>query len=152
MSRTSLFDVYLAIFTPFFAHPTNLKGLVVFHIFHRLIHIFKDDFTKLQDNSRTKGTFFKFQEFSRTTVKFKDFSRSVGTLLDIPASDDGRWHIVPRMYRWIEWNTYQVSVWASWSMWANKIQYGFNVLSTKCLSSCGLDYMGLNARKPVFGG
>ena len=31
-------------------------------------------------NSRTKGTFFKFQEFSGTKVKFKDFSRSVRTL------------------------------------------------------------------------
>ena len=80
MSRTLLFDVYLAIFTQFFAiftgffaHPINLKGLVVFYIFQRLIHIFKDDFTKFQDNFRTKGTFFKFQEFSMTKVKFKDF-------------------------------------------------------------------------------
>ena len=40
-------------------HPINLKGLVVFYIFQRLIHIFKDDFTKIQDNSRTKGTFFQ---------------------------------------------------------------------------------------------
>ena len=30
-----------------------------------------------------KGPFFKFQEFSRTKVKFKDFSRSVQTLLDL---------------------------------------------------------------------
>ena len=74
--------MYLAIFTQFlrflhifFAHPINLKGLVVFYIFQRLNHIFKDDFTKFQDNSRTKGTFFfiKFQEFSRTKVKFKGF-------------------------------------------------------------------------------
>ena len=27
--------------------------------FQRLIHISKDDFTKFQDNSRTKGTFFQ---------------------------------------------------------------------------------------------
>ena len=59
----------------------NLKGLDVFYIFHRQIHNFKDDFTKFQDNSRTNSTFFfKFQEFSRTKVKFKDFSRSVPTL------------------------------------------------------------------------
>ena len=31
----------------------------------------------LFSNSRTKGTFFKFQEFSRTEAKFKDFSRYV---------------------------------------------------------------------------
>ena len=74
-SRTSLFDVHLAIstqfyaiFTQFLAHPINLKGLVVFYIFQRLIHIFKDDCTKFQDDSRTKGTFFKFHEFSRTKV------------------------------------------------------------------------------------
>ena len=41
-----------------------------FYIFQRLIHIFKDDFTKFQYNSRTKDTFFKFEEFSRTKVKF----------------------------------------------------------------------------------
>ena len=42
--------------TVFLAHPINLKGLVVFFfIFQRLIHIFKDDFTKFQDNSRTKA-------------------------------------------------------------------------------------------------
>ena len=52
-----------------------MKGLVVFYIFQRLIHIFKDEFTKFQD----KRHFFKFQEFSRTKVKFKDFSRSVRT-------------------------------------------------------------------------
>ena len=71
--------MYLAIFTQFFfcdfhtvffAHPINLKGLVVFLYFQRLIHMFKDDFKKFQDNSRTKGTFFKFQEFSRTKVNF----------------------------------------------------------------------------------
>ena len=32
-----------------------------FYIFQRLIHIFKDDLTKFQDNSRTKGTFFQGQ-------------------------------------------------------------------------------------------
>ena len=48
--------------------------------FQGLIHIFKDNFTKFQDNSRSKGIFFNFQEFSRTKVKFKDFSRSVRTL------------------------------------------------------------------------
>ena len=48
-----------------------------FYIFQRLIHIFKDDFTKFKYNSRTKGTFFKLEEISRTKVKF---SRSVRTL------------------------------------------------------------------------
>ena len=79
--------MYLAIFTQFFAiftqfffvHPINLKGLVVFYIFQRLIYIFKDYFTKFQDNSWTKGTFLEFQ-FSTNKVKFKDFSRSVPTL------------------------------------------------------------------------
>ena len=33
-------------------------------------------------NSRTKCTFLEFQEFSRTKVIFKDFSRSVRTLLN----------------------------------------------------------------------
>ena len=42
-----------------------------FYIFQRLIHIFKDDFTKFQYNSRIKRhVFFKFEEFSRTKVKF----------------------------------------------------------------------------------
>ena len=57
MSCTSLFDAYLAIFTQvflrfsysFFAHPINLKELVVFYIFQGLIHISKDNFTKFQD-------------------------------------------------------------------------------------------------------
>ena len=35
--------------------------MLYFYIFQRLIHIFKDDFTKFQDNSRTKGTFFQDQ-------------------------------------------------------------------------------------------
>ena len=65
----------------------NSKGLV-FYIFQGLIHIFKDDFTNFQDNSRTKGTFIKFQEFSETKVKFKDFSRSVRTLLPVVMSYD----------------------------------------------------------------
>ena len=55
----AIFTVFFAIFTQFFAHPINLKGLVVFYIFQRLIHIFKDEFTKFQDSSRTKGTFFQ---------------------------------------------------------------------------------------------
>ena len=64
MSRTSLFDMYLAIFTHsfaiftqfFFGASINLKGLVCFfYIFQRLIHIFKDDFTKFKDYSRTKA-------------------------------------------------------------------------------------------------
>ena len=70
MNPTSLFDMYLAIFTEFlqfsqffFAHLINLKGLVVFYIFQRLFHIFKDDFTKFQDNSRTKGTFLNSRSF-----------------------------------------------------------------------------------------
>ena len=68
-SSTSLFDVYLAIFIQFFcdfhtvflAHPINLKGLVVFLYFSKTNSYFKDDFTKFQDNSRTKGTFFQDQ-------------------------------------------------------------------------------------------
>ena len=32
-----------------------------FYIFQRLIDIFKDDFTKFQYNSRTKGTFFQIR-------------------------------------------------------------------------------------------
>ena len=54
-------SVFLRFSHSFFAHPINLKGLVVFYIFQRLIHIFKDDFTQFQDNSRTKGTFFQDQ-------------------------------------------------------------------------------------------
>ena len=67
MSHPSLYNVYLAIFTKFFlqfsqgffAHPVNSKGIVVFYIFQRLINIFKDDFTQLQDKSGTKDTFFQ---------------------------------------------------------------------------------------------
>ena len=32
-----------------------------FYIFQILIHIFKDDFTKFQYNSRTKGTYFQIR-------------------------------------------------------------------------------------------
>ena len=58
MSRTSLFHVYLPIFTQFFlrlpqvfffAYPINPKGLVVFYIFQGLLNIFKDNFIKFQD-------------------------------------------------------------------------------------------------------
>ena len=73
-----------AIFTQLsFAHrinPTEWKRIGVFYYFHGKVHIFKDNFTKFQDNSRTNGTILKFQEISRTKVKFKDFSRSVLTL------------------------------------------------------------------------
>ena len=48
--------------TVFFAHPINPKGVVVFYIYQGLIHSFKDDFTKFQDISRIKGTFFIFQD------------------------------------------------------------------------------------------
>ena len=67
-SCTSLFDVYLAIFIQFFcdfhtvfsaSHKSKRTSCI--YIFQRLIHIFKDDFTKFQDNSRTKGTFFQDQ-------------------------------------------------------------------------------------------
>ena len=64
----------------FFCTSHKSEGLVVFYIFQSLIHIFKDDFAKFQDNSRTKGSFFKFQEFFRTKVRLKNFSRSVQTL------------------------------------------------------------------------
>ena len=43
--------------------------------------IIKEIFSKLKDNSRTNCTFLQFQEFSRTKVIFKDFSRSVRTLV-----------------------------------------------------------------------
>ena len=42
------------------------------------------------DNSRTNCTFLEFQEFSRTKVIFKDFSRSVRTLSQLlPGSATG---------------------------------------------------------------
>ena len=57
-----------------------LRFVIVVFPDHTHLLFFKDDLTKFQDNSRTKGSFFKFKEFSRTKVKFKDFSRSVQTL------------------------------------------------------------------------
>ena len=62
-SCTSLFDVYLAIFSQFFlrfshsfsAHPINLKGLVVFLYFSKTNSYFQEWFVQ---NSRTKGSFF----------------------------------------------------------------------------------------------
>ena len=42
--------------------------------------IIKEIFSKFKDNSKTNCTFLEFQEFSRTKVIFKDFSRSVRTL------------------------------------------------------------------------
>ena len=48
--------------------------------FHKFKDIFKDNFIKFRDNSRTFGTFMKFQEFSMIKVKVQDFSRSVRTL------------------------------------------------------------------------
>ena len=97
--------MYLAIFTQFFfcdfhsffAHPINQKGLVVFfYIFQRHIHIFKDDFTKFKDNSRSKGTFFKFQEFYRTKVKFfQVFANPVGACLILYAI------LTPKFNFWI---------------------------------------------------
>ena len=47
-------SVFCDLYTVFFAHPLNLKGLV---------HIYKDDFTKFQGNSRTKCTFSNFRSF-----------------------------------------------------------------------------------------
>ena len=41
--------------------------------------IFKEILSKFKDKSRTNCTFLEFQEFSRTKVIFKDFSRSVRT-------------------------------------------------------------------------
>ena len=85
MIRTSLFNVYLAIFTVFcyfhivFVHPINPKGLVVFYIFQGLIHIFKDNFTKFQDNRHFPQIPGVFQD----KVKFKDFFKSVRTLSDV---------------------------------------------------------------------
>ena len=74
----SYFHSVYAIFTQvFFAHPINLKGLVVYLIFFKDLFIFSG---LILQNSRTKSTFFKFQESSRTKVKFKDFYRSVRTL------------------------------------------------------------------------
>ena len=63
-------------------HPINPKELVVFYIFQGLIKITRI----ILQNSRTvpgQVNFFLFQEFSRTKVKFKDFSRSVRTLSNL---------------------------------------------------------------------
>ena len=72
------------IFTQFsFAHhmnPKEWKRISVFYYFQGQFHIFKGNLTKFQDNSRTNGTILKFQKFSMTKIKFKDFSRSVRTL------------------------------------------------------------------------
>ena len=55
-------------------NPKEWKRIRVFYYFQGQFHIFKGNFTKFQDNSRTNGTILKFQEFSRTKVKCKDFS------------------------------------------------------------------------------
>ena len=52
--------------------------------------IVKEIFSKLKDNSRTNCTFLEFQEFSRTKVIFKDFSRSVQTLDIVPSYEISR--------------------------------------------------------------
>ena len=74
-------STYLAIFTQFFfAHhiyPKESKRINVFYYFQGQFHIFKGNFTNFHDNSRTNGTVFKFQEFSRTKVKFKDPVRTL---------------------------------------------------------------------------
>ena len=56
-------------------HPKNC-----FYHFQGLFMIFKEIFSKFKDNSMKNCTFLEFQEFSRTKVIFKDFSRSVRTL------------------------------------------------------------------------
>ena len=76
-SRTLLFDVasdFHSVF--FFAHPIDPKDSLYFIFFEDKL-IFSSTIFR---NSRTKDTFVKFQAFSRTKVKFKDFSRSVPTL------------------------------------------------------------------------
>ena len=83
--------IYLAIFTHFFcdfdsfffvffAHPINPKGQVVFYIFQGLTHTFKDDFTKFQDHSRTKGSFFQIPGVFQDQGQIPGVFRSVGTL------------------------------------------------------------------------
>ena len=54
-----------------------------FYHFQGLFVIIKEFFSKFKDNSRTNCTFLESQEFSRTKVIFKDFSRSVRTLPDL---------------------------------------------------------------------
>ena len=58
-------------------NPKEWKRIDVFYYFQGQFHISMDNLKKFQDNARTNGTILKFQEFSRTKVKFKDFSRSV---------------------------------------------------------------------------
>ena len=90
--------MYLVIFTQFFcdfqtvcfAHPINPIGLV-FYIFQGLIHIFKDDFYKIPGQFQ-EGTYLKFQEFSRTKVKFKDISSLCEPLSD--KNDSPRAYII----------------------------------------------------------
>ena len=63
-SCTSLFDVYLAIFIQFFFLRFSHSFFSAFHKSERtslFLYFSKDDFTKFQDNSRTKGTFFQDQ-------------------------------------------------------------------------------------------
>ena len=56
----AIFIQFFAIFTEFFcASHKSERTSCIFYIFQRLIHIFKDDLTKFQDNFRTKGTFFQ---------------------------------------------------------------------------------------------
>ena len=59
----------------------------MFYFFQGQFHSFNNNFTKFQDNSSTNGTIFKFQEFSRTKVNFKDFSMSVRTLVKTDQTD-----------------------------------------------------------------
>ena len=67
-------------YTVFFRASHKSRRINVFYYFQGQFLSFKGNFTKFQDNSRTNGTIFKFQEFSRTKVKFNDFSKSVRTL------------------------------------------------------------------------
>ena len=58
----AIFNQFFAIFTQFFcASHKSERTSCIFFIFLRLIYIFKADFIKFQDNSRTKGTFFQDQ-------------------------------------------------------------------------------------------
>ena len=72
---------FLRFFSQFFAHPINLKGLVVFFIFFKDLCIFS---RMILRNSRTiqgqKALFFQIPGVFQDKVKFKDFSRFVGTL------------------------------------------------------------------------
>ena len=67
-----------------FAYPIKLETCCYFFCFFYFsgsIHFFKGKLCKkFQDNSRTNGHFFNFQEFSSTNIKLKTFSRSVLTL------------------------------------------------------------------------